>query len=249
MPEGDSVHRAAGELSAALTGRRLIRTDFRVPRYATLDLSGSTITGVVAVGKHLLFRLESGLTLHTHFMMEGRWDIYELGSRWRGPAHEVRIVLETLDVQAVGFRLAKVDVVASKEESRLVSHLGPDILGPHWRPPEAAQRVRRSPAGNLKEALLDQTAVAGIGNIYASEALWAARQSPFASARVADVECVLAEARGLMMASLEGSRRPFRVYGRAGLVCERCGAVIRRSALGPAGKRRATYWCPSCQAF
>src|SRR3954466_802346 len=84
MPEGDTVWLAGRRLHGALAGRVLTRTDFRVPQLATADLTGRNVTEVVSRGKHLLFRIDDTLTLHTHFRMDGAWHLYRQGDRWRG---------------------------------------------------------------------------------------------------------------------------------------------------------------------
>ncbi len=84
MPEGDTVWLAAKRLHEALAGEVLTRSDFRVPLLATVDLSGQTVLAVVPRGKHLLTRLSSGLSLHTHFRMDGSWHLYRPGDRWTG---------------------------------------------------------------------------------------------------------------------------------------------------------------------
>ena len=108
MPEGDTVLRAARLLDRSLSGRVLTRTDFRVPQHATADLSGATVTRTLARGKHLLTRTDSGFTLHTHLKMEGAWQVYRPGERWRRPASQARVLLEAGDVTAVGFSLGAV---------------------------------------------------------------------------------------------------------------------------------------------
>src|SRR3954447_7559164 len=115
----------------ALAGRVLTRTDFRVPRLATTDLTGRVVDGVVSRGKHMLTRVGDDLTVHTHFEMDGAWHLYRQGSRWTGgPAHQVRVVLENADWQAVGYRMPVLEVIARAEEESVVGHLGPDLLGP-----------------------------------------------------------------------------------------------------------------------
>src|SRR5204863_6720420 len=100
----------------ALAGRVLTRTDFRVPQLATTDLAGHAVVGVTSRGKHLLTRIDGGLTLHTHFRMDGTWHLYRTGSRWSGgPAWQVRAVLETDEWQAVGYRLPVVELVATDD--------------------------------------------------------------------------------------------------------------------------------------
>src|SRR5436305_14695936 len=116
MPEGDTVHLAASRLNAALAGERLIRTDFRVPAFATSDLSGQTVLEVVARGKHLLLRTDGGVTLHTHLRMDGSWLLYRRGERWRVPGHQVRAVLETDPWVAVGARLGVTELLPTGEE-------------------------------------------------------------------------------------------------------------------------------------
>ena len=83
MPEGDSVFRAAAQLHAALAGKELVSSDFRVPRFATLRLGGWTVDEVVPRGKHLLMRVQGPapkdrLTIHSHLKMEGSWQVYPL---------------------------------------------------------------------------------------------------------------------------------------------------------------------------
>src|ERR1700759_5079768 len=92
MPEGDTVFRAATELRGALAGRGLARSDFRVPRYATADLSGQTVTEVVPRGKHLMIRTDAGLSVHTHLKMEGRWRGQAVGERLFD-SYRIRLVL------------------------------------------------------------------------------------------------------------------------------------------------------------
>ncbi|TDC04223.1 DNA glycosylase, partial [Streptomyces sp. 8K308] len=133
MPEGDTVWQAARRLDAALAGHPLTRSDLRVPRLATTDLTGRAVLDVTPRGKHLLTRVEGGLTLHSHLRMDGAWHVHTPGQRWRGgPAHQIRAILATADHTAVGYRLPVLDLVRTAEEPRLVGHLGPDLLGPDW---------------------------------------------------------------------------------------------------------------------
>ena len=119
MPEGDTVWRTALHLDRALSGARLVETDFRVPAYATLDLSGHRVEATVARGKHLLTRSGPPThTLHTHLKMEGSWHLYRPGSRWRRPAHQARVVLRTQDWTAVGFALGVVEVLPTGDEEQ-----------------------------------------------------------------------------------------------------------------------------------
>jgi endonuclease-8 len=171
MPEGDTVWQTAKRLHTALAGKVLTRSDLRVPKYATADLTGRTVLDVTPRGKHLLTRIEGGLTLHSHLRMDGIWRVYATGRRWSGggPAHQIRAILGTADRTAVGYRLPVLELLRTTDEGRAVGHLGPDLLGPDWNPEQALANLLADPARPLGEALLDQRNLAGIGNIYKSE--------------------------------------------------------------------------------
>jgi endonuclease VIII len=165
VPEGDTVYRAAKRMAAALRGNRLIRGELRHPRLAEHDLSGLTVLGVHSVGKHLFTRFDDGRSLHTHFRMDGSWHLYRPGQRWQRPSHQARAVLTAQERIAVGFLLHDMALVATQDEHRLVGHLGPDLLNPHWDDNDAgiaAQRLRGLPGVELGLALLDQRIMAGV---------------------------------------------------------------------------------------
>jgi endonuclease-8 len=285
MPEGDSVWRAAAELHKALGGQTLVSSDFRVPRFATLNLAGWTVSEVVPRGKHLLMRLlepteaspdgvrptdagapRRALTIHSHLKMEGSWQVYAPGGRWRKPGHTARCVLRTATADVVGFSLGILEVLPTPDESRVVGHLGPDLLGPDWDAGEAVRRLRAAPDTPIGVALLDQRNLAGIGNIYRCEACFLARVHPAAPvSAVPDLAGMLAEAKVLLEANLGSGRRITRstafpgvrgtprsgywVYGREHQACLRCRTPIRRGVLGPASgmEDRTIYFCPECQ--
>lgn len=170
MPEGDTVWQTAKRLHGALAGKVLTSSDFRVPKYATVDLTGRRVLNTIPRGKHLLTRVEGGLTLHTHLRMEGSWKVYGDGERWKGgPAHQIRVILGTEDRTAVGYRLQVMELMRTAEEERVVRHLGPDLLGPDWNPELALTNLLADPTRPLGEALLDQRNLIGIGNVYKSE--------------------------------------------------------------------------------
>lgn len=180
MPEGDTVLQTAARLHTALAGRELIRSDLRVPRFATADLTGRTVLDVVARGKHLLTRVEGGLTLHSHLRMDGAWRVYAPGERWRGgPGHQIRAILGNSEHTAVGYRLPVLELLRTDEESRAVGHLGPDLLGPDWDVDLALERLLAAPERPIGEALLDQRNLAGIGNVYKCELCFLARVTPW----------------------------------------------------------------------
>ncbi|MDD9347165.1 DNA-formamidopyrimidine glycosylase family protein [Mumia sp.] len=261
MPEGDAVWRTARRLDEALGGRTLVRSDFRVPDFATVDLSGETVHDVVSRGKHL-FAHVGDLSIHTHLKMEGRWDVYARGARWRRPAHEARLVLETASVQAVGFALGVVAVLTRDEEDQVVARLGPDLLDPELDAAEALRRLRSDPDRPLADALLDQGNLAGIGNVYRNEVMFVrglhpdltVADDPDLGRTVRTVRRMLLVNRDFPEIVTTGVRRRGErtwVYGRGGEPCRRCGARVERRApvVTQTGgvEERVTYWCPRCQ--
>lgn len=259
MPEGDTVWLAAKRMDDTLAGGVLLTTDFRVPQLATADLTGQTVLGVVARGKHLLTRFSGGLTLHTHFRMDGSWHLYAVGARWTGGRDDqVRVVLATRDVVAVGFRLPVVDLLRTEHEEQAVGHLGPDLLGPDWDEVEALRRLRAEPDQEIGLALLDQTKLAGIGNLYRCEALFLRGVHPWtAVSEVADLPALVRTGRRLLLANRDrwqqtttGSLRRGEdhwVHGRANRPCRRCGTPVQTAEQGERPRERITYWCPRCQ--
>jgi endonuclease VIII len=214
---------------------------------------------VVARGKHLLLRTDAGLTLHSHLKMEGAWHLYRPGERWRGPGWQARVVLRTDRWVAVGFRLGICELVHSAREHEVVGHLGPDVLGPDWDPVEAARRLRADPGRALGTALLDQRALAGVGNIWKCELCFLRGVDPWTPVgAVDDLEGMLELLERMMRASLAspggqvttGDPRRGRsrwVHGRAGHPCRRCGTLIRKADQESYDADRTTYWCPTCQ--
>lgn len=256
MPEGDTVFVAATRLDRALAGKVLTKTDFRVPSIATADLSGRELLEVRSRGKHFLFRIEGGVTFHCHFKMDGEWHLYRPGARRRGADHTIRAVLETENRHAVGYHLAMTELVATDREDAIVGHLGPDPLT-SWDAGEALRRLRLHADRPIGETLLDQTVIAGPGNVYKCEICFLRGVDPWT--RVSDVpdhEGLVDLTRRLLQANrttgnqiTTGDERPGRgrwVYGRGGRPCRRCGTKIERKGQDPGGER-VTYWCPSCQ--
>ena len=253
MPEGDVVWYTARRLHQALAGRTLVRSDFRVPRLATADLSGDVVTEAVSRGKHLLVRTSGGMTVHTHLRMEGSWRVRPAAERVRD-SHRIRLLLANEKWQAVGYQLGVVELLPTAEEERVTGHLGPDLLGSGWDSAEAMRRLTAEPERPIGEALLDQRNLAGIGNLYKAEVLFLRGIDPWRTVgSVPDLAAVAELARRLLDANKErigqvttGNWRRGEetwVYGRRGLPCRRCGTEIRAEGQ----QDRITYWCPSCQ--
>jgi endonuclease-8 len=257
MPEGDVVWQTARRLHKALAGRTLTRSDFRVPRLATVDLTGDVVTGTASRGKHLLTRTQNGLTVHTHLRMDGSWRVRPAAERMRD-SHQVRLVLANDDWQAIGYALGVVELIRTSEESRLTGHLGPDLLGLDWDRAEAVRRLNAEPERPIGEALLDQRNLAGAGVIFATEMLFLRGIDPWRPVGgVPDLDALVDLAKRLLEANktrpghvTTGDTRPGHenwAYGRAGRPCRRCGTPIRRGEAGPPGQERLRFWCPNCQ--
>jgi endonuclease VIII len=269
MPEGDTVWLTAQRLHTALAGQVLTRSDLRVPRFATADLTGRSVLDVTPRGKHLLTRIEGGLTLHSHLRMDGSWQVYGSGERWRGPAHQIRAILGNAGHTAVGYRLPVLELLRTADEAKAVGHLGPDLLGPDWDADTAVANLLADPARPLGEALLDQRNLAGIGNVYKSELAFLARVTPWlpvgelpadtpqrlvvtthrlleANKHSFDRTTTAADRRGPTTGRRPGPR--LHVYGREGRPCLRCGTPIRKADQGDGSRERPTYWCPRCQS-
>lgn len=261
MPEGDTVWRTAHRLSQALAGEPLILADLRWPTLAGASLSGDTTLEVVSRGKHVLHRLSSGLTLHSHLRMEGQWRIEATealtGRRLAQP--DVRAALGTLRWTALGLRLGMLDLLPTARERDLLGHLGPDLLGPDWDATVAVANVAGANAP-IGAALLDQTNLAGIGTLWAAEVLFLERINPWRSTDELDhdrIEAVVGRAHSMMDAARHhatqaptGVRRKGEttfVHGRSGRPCRRCGTTLRVAQIGPPLRQRAMFYCPVCQ--
>lgn len=256
MPEGDTVFRSARRLHEALAGGLITTFDIRVPRSATADLSGETVHDVVPRGKHLLLRAGE-YTLHSHLRMEGEWHVYRPGARWRRPAFQARAVVATSAATAVGFDLAMVEVILTRDEADVIGHLGPDPLAEDWDAAEATRRVGAD-TRPIHVALLDQRNVAGFGNEYVNEVLFVRGILPFRPATEVDVAAIINTATRMIRLNRDRPSRVFTgdsrpghgnwVFGRDGRPCRRCGSTIAQGSLGADPTReRNVFWCPTCQ--
>src|SRR5439155_12508350 len=120
------------------------RSDFRVPRLATADLTGDVVTEALSRGKHLLIRTKNGLTVHTHLRMDGTWQVRPAAERIRD-SHRIRLLLANDAWQAIGYQLGVVELIRTNQESRVIGQLGPDLLGPDWDCAEAVRRLSAEP--------------------------------------------------------------------------------------------------------
>ena len=274
MPEGDSVFRAARTLHRALAGKRVVRFETALAQLSRVDddapIVGRTVTRVRSVGKHLLMEFSGDLVLRTHMRMAGSWHVYRPPERWQRPPASMRVVVETVDFQAVAFDVPVAEFRTARQLARdpALASLGPDVLDPGFDEDEALRRLRARGALPISDALLDQRALAGIGNVFKSEVCFVERVHPFTPVSALDDATLLGlvrvarrflgmnvlESSGGGMVTYTGLRRTTHrgdpsarlwVYGRAGEACRVCGEPIVIERRAP--QARSTYFCPKCQ--
>ena len=266
MPEGDTLFRTAVVLREALVGKEVLAARGR-PDGVKLGMTvGSSVAAVTARGKHLLIDFSNGLTLHTHLRMHGSWHRYRPGERWRETPARAVAVIEVPGAVAVCFDAPTVELMDTRAVSlhRGLTRLGPDLAASDAFEADAAFAALRDPSRattTIGDALLDQRALAGLGNVYRSELCFLERLDPFTP--VADVgdatlrrlieraaRLVQANARGgARVTTAPGTPTNVYVYGRTGRPCIRCGTRIqsRRVTAYQGANPRTVYWCPSCQ--
>jgi endonuclease-8 len=264
VPEGDTIHRTAAALRAAIAGKRLVALEVRRdPRGRRPPEPGTTVTDVEARGKHLLVHFDDGNVLHTHMQLTGAWHVYRKGERWRRPGHTARVVLEVDDgtvavcfaAPVVELRRETGDRLPPSRAAASIERLGPDLCESEPDFDAVMERLRAlDPATEIGAALLDQRVAAGIGNVYKSEVCWAERVSPFTPLGELDEAAprrLFETAHRMLRANLGSGRRVtygggLAVYGRAGRLCPRCRSRVRRRG-GKINEDRVTFWCPTCQ--
>jgi DNA-formamidopyrimidine glycosylase len=225
-------------------------------------LVGQHVADVTTHGKHLLLHLSGGETIHCHAMMFGSWQIGKPGMSLRKAAHQVRLRLRTREREAVFFNGPVVELLTPEELSNhpRLGALGPDVLAEEFDRDEAWRRLQVEPGREIADAVLDQTVVAGIGNIYKSEGLFLAGVHPLAPVAAlprADVDrlwdvLIPLMRRGTRTGRIRTGPDPkggkvlrHWVYQRRGQACARCGTKIVRIVQGK--MQRSTYFCPECQ--
>lgn len=261
MPELPEVEEAMQRLRRAVEGKTIAKAEAIHPAIArhfpdavARRLRKQQITGVERRGKHQLIRLANGSVLHAHFRMNGDWllsDVSQPVDRF------TRAVIELTDgtrIELNDTRALSALSLHAKGENPLPS-LGMEANDPSLNGTSLAQALK-SRRGPIKPALMDQKVLAGLGNIYAAEALWRARISPRAVATSVSRARLARLAQSIHQVLEEENRPPgrytdtegrdrFEVYDREGEPCTRCGTRIKR--IPQAG--RSTYFCPRCQRW
>ncbi|MGB2715876.1 MAG: DNA-formamidopyrimidine glycosylase family protein [Vicinamibacterales bacterium] len=273
MPEGDTIFRAARTLNRALAGKTIVRFESALPALTRVPedapITGRTVDSVSSMGKHLLMRLSDALVLRTHLRMNGSWHIYRPGERWQRPRRDMRILLATADFEAVGFNIPVAEFIEERHlpRHRELRELGSDLLSEDFDEDETVARIQAHRTTAIGDVLLNQRVLAGIGNVYKSEVLFACRVNPFLAAGSLDaatVHMLVRTARKFLRANVSTALPPMTTYGgfrrttsrddpsqrlwvyrRAGKPCRRCDTPIATRKRGP--DARSTYWCPGCQ--
>ncbi|HUJ13398.1 MAG TPA: DNA-formamidopyrimidine glycosylase family protein [Thermoanaerobaculia bacterium] len=253
MPEGDTIFRAARTLNEALAGKTVTRFETVLPQLAHVDdqtpLRGRKVERVTSSGKNLIIEFSGALVLRTHLRMNGSWHLYRRGERWRKRRGDMRLVIATDDFEAVGFNIPVAEFASVRagfsrpDRPEPLAALGPDLLAETFDIDEAERRILAHGDEEIGNALLNQRLVAGIGNIWKSETLFACGVNPFRLAGSCDVRAILKKARALLQRSTR-ERPRFLVYERGGQPCRKCGTAIVRKLQN----LRGTYFCPKCQS-
>jgi endonuclease VIII len=274
VPEGDTIFRAARALHRALAGSVVTKFETVLPKLSRIDqdapIAGRTIESVEASGKWLQMRFSGGLTLLTHMLMNGSWHIYRPGESWQRRRVDMRVLVATEKFIAVGFRIpiAEFHTQHALQRRRGFNTLGPRVLAPEFDSAAATENLRAVPHLDVGVALLSQSVLAGLGNVFKSEVCFAARVNPFRkvqSLTILETADLMKFAREFMLANVTetsndhpvtytGFRRTTRradsserlwVYKRARQPCRVCGANILSKKQGE--EARITFWCPQCQ--
>jgi endonuclease VIII len=274
VPEGDTIYRAARTLQRAIGGQVVTRFETVLPKLARVDFDSGVVGRVVeqveARGKWMLMYFSGDLILLTHMLMSGSWHIYRPGEKWRMSTHTMRIAISTEKMVAVAFNVQTAEFHTQSTLGRRAgfSTLGPSLLAEDFDETEALRRLMARPELEVSVALLTQSIVAGIGNVYKSEVCFACGVHPFrlvGSLSNDEAMRLMAKAKEYLRANVTGASGDqivtytgFRrttsrsdpaerlwVYHRRGEPCRKCGTPIESYKQGL--DARTTFWCPICQ--
>ena len=256
MPEGDTILWAATRMRPVLEGH--VPDERSAPAAATRArplaraADGRAVEAVETHGKHLFLVFEGGLVLHSHLRMTGAWECAGQRRQLRRPGVAGAAPWRALRSSSSTARVLELLTDGRRRFDQRLAALGPDLLAAAFDPRAFLARLRDDdPTRAFGEALLDQRNLAGIGNIWKSEACWEARIDPRRPVREVSDDAALraieaVRPRMLRSGTLGPRSVALRVYDRAGRPCSRCGEVVLARGLGD--DNRTTYWCPRCQA-
>lgn len=276
MPEGDTIFRAARTLNRALAGNKVTKFKSVFPKLTRVDvdqpISGRTVEKVEAQGKWLLVHFSGGLILLTHMLMSGSWHIYRVGEKWRLPVYAMRVLLATENFVAIAFniQIAEFHTADSLRHRAGFASLGPSLLASDFDETQAVARLTVNADMEVGDALLKQSIISGVGNVFKSEICFACGVNPFRRTSTLTQEeaaklistarrflnANVTDTSGNQIVTYAGMRRTTSrsnpeerlwVYKRAGDPCRRCGNPIQSRKQGL--DARTTFWCPQCQLF
>jgi endonuclease-8 len=274
MPEGDTILRAARALHNALAGQTVISLETVLPKLARVDydsgVTGRTIEKVEARGKWMMIYFSGDLILLTHMLMSGSWHIYRPEVPWKRRSIHRRIVIGTDKYVAVAFNvpIAEFHNASTLQKHPRLRKLGPSVLAKEFDDATILRNLRAQSEAEVGAALLNQTVLAGIGNVFKSEVCFGCSVNPFRrveSLTIQEMACLVGTARKFMLANVThassdktvtyntlrrttgcaGPEDRMWVYSRCGQQCHRCGTAIESRKQNPGA--RTTYWCPKCQ--
>jgi endonuclease-8 len=274
MPEGDTIFRAARTLQRALAGQTVTAFESALPKLSRVEfdsgVTGRTVEKVEARGKWLLMHFSGDLILLTHMLMSGSWHIYRPGEKWQRHSNDMRIVIKTPEIWAVAFQVLIAEFHTSDTLRRREGFrkLGPDVLGAEFDAAKTVAKLSENGGLEVGVALLTQSILAGLGNVFKSEVCFASGVSPFRRVDTLSQDELLRlvntarsfllanvrETSGDRMVTYPGLRRTtgrsnleesLWVYGRRREPCRKCGAAIESYKQGL--EARTTFWCPQCQ--
>lgn len=258
MPVWD-VTRAASTMRSALVGRPMTR--FEAPKLiGPVPQAGRTVESVEAHGKHIEVSWDDGLVLDTHLKGSSEWHVYRTGTPWRSSWDDMRASIGTDAWVAVCFRAPNIETYRQSNPTRHPGHgrLGADLVSASAHLADIVDLLlsHPHPETRLRDVLVDQHVMQGLGNVYCCEVLWAAELSPWAHVAdltQADAMLIVNTAARMLRSNRHRTARPdtqqskdgLAVYGRSGQGCSRCRETIEARTVGQEG--RTLYWCPGCQ--
>jgi len=259
MPEGDTIYRTAMTLRSAIGDGVVTEVETRESGSPKESLAQQRLIDIEARGKHLLMRFSDQHVLHSHMGMTGSWHLYHRDEPWKKPARRATIAIWFSDIVAVCFSPKTLEWLSPSafKRHRYLRQLGPDILAATFDEDEVLRRIRLHNAVPIGQAILNQTILCGVGNVYKSEVLFLQRLNPMLTVEQLGDEqltSLIARTQKLMKQNLAGYPRRTRffgdpqrvwVYGRKGHPCFECGTAIDMQRQGDLG--RSTYYCPTCQ--
>jgi endonuclease-8 len=258
MITGD-LARTASAMRTALIGRPMVRFDAPA-LVGPAPQAGRMVEVVEVSGKHLEVLWDDGLVLTTQMKSKSEWHVYRQGAPWRRSWDDLRASIQTDDWVAVCFAAASVETYRQPDKQRHPGRgrLGPDLGRNDASLAQAVDLLLSYPdrEARLRDVMVDQHVMQGVGNVYRCEVLWAAELSPWT--HVGDLTqhdaMLIVNTAAQMVRTNQGRARRattthtpagLAVYGRCGQGCIRCHETIESRPVGRYG--RMLYWCPGCQ--